>query len=70
MVYRWKAGSLPIASAPRTALATARSTSAAVPRGTVSITDWSKGFKTGMVSALSTQLPLMYIFIASDSYLK
>ena len=53
--------------APRTALAIARSTSATVARGTVSMIDWSKGLKTGMVLARSTHSPLMYIFMMRSS---
>jgi hypothetical protein len=44
------------------------SISAAKPRGTVSITELSKGFKTDMVSARSTHSPLMYIFMAFLTY--
>ena len=54
-------------AAPRTALVTAVLTSSAVPRGTVSNSDWSKGLRTGIFSSRSTQLPFRYIFMVAAS---
>ena len=56
-----------MARAPRTALWSARSTSARSARGTVSTTLRSYGFSTAIVSVLATHSPATYIRISTSS---